>query len=111
MPSLPARVQTKLDNYITQLLLRYPPESVSYKISAGYGSPKDAKLDYTPVLTVYTINDQVPVDNDFIYTDSGKTTVYDGNDLWYHFFNSAGGSMGFIAQISSAGRMTNKTLF
>ena len=102
------RIQEKIASYTNILIGRYSPGIVFYRISAGYIKSSEAINDLTPLYIIYTSTDLTPNTGDTIYTDSGKSTIIDGNDLWYHVFGSDGSDRSYIILINKIGIVTNK---
>jgi hypothetical protein len=111
MPELPLRIQEKIQMYTSILTNRYPPNIPSWKISTGYASFRDAQSDTTPVETIYSLDDSQPTTGSKVFSDSSKTTVYDGSSLWFHLFNSSGTSLSTVIQINNKGDVINRSTF
>jgi hypothetical protein len=108
---LPGRLQTKKENYTTILASRYPPNTPSWKLSAGYARSSDAELDTTPVTTVYSLDDFRPTNTSTLFTDSAKTSLFNGSSQWFHLFDSGGSSLNTTLQITTKGVVVNRTTF
>jgi hypothetical protein len=111
MAELPLRIQEKITNYTAILTSRYPPNTPFWKLSVGYARPGDAEVDTTPVTTVYSSNDSQPTTGSLLYTDSSKTSFFNGSMLWFHLFNSSDSSLNITLQINDKGRVLDRTTF
>lgn len=105
MAELPLRVQGKIESYRSILTTRYPPNIPSWKISNGYANFRDAQSDTTPVTTIYTLNDSKPDLGSKIFSDSSKTTLYNGASLWFNLFSSSDTILSTVIQINNKGEV------
>ena len=105
MAELPLRVQGKIESYRSILTNRYPPNIPSWKISDGYINFRDAQSDTTPITTIYTLDNLEPTLSSKIFSDSSKSTLYNGSSLWFNLFSSSGTSLSTVIQINNKGEV------
>ena len=100
------RIQDKINEYTNVLLNRYPPGITYYKISIGYTKKEDAVNDLTPNSSIFTMDDSPPILGSTLFIDSGKTSRFNGQNLYYHVFSSNGTDLTYIIGVDTGGKVT-----
>ena len=106
---IPIEAQNKMIRYNFILAPRYAPSIIFYQLSNGYKQSEEAEADLVPVYVVYEQNNDSPINISSVITiDQTKLIDLDGENLWYHVFDSSSNDEGYIISIGSKGIVTNK---